>query len=116
MNLINRLRCWFFKERIAAEIQVARLTVLLQKAEEKAARTRRLLVAAEEVGELSFYEALQLADVIGADTGTDACARFYDETKTDYSNPFADISDDEFSTLTLLPPRIVGAQYLNQTY
>ena len=110
-----RLWRWLFEGQIAAEIQVVHLTVLLQKAEEKRVKTFRLLVAAEKAGELSFYEALQIAGVLVECAGSDAYAKFYDETKRDYSNDFADMSDVEFSALTYLPPRITGARYLNQT-
>lgn len=90
---------WLFKERIAAEIQVARLTILLKRAEEKSMRTVRMLINTERQGELSFYEALQVAGVISEDAGTDAYARFYDESKRDYSNPFADMPDADFLLL-----------------
>lgn len=100
-----------YAHRWRQDIQITRLKKELARATEKATRTHNYLRAAERQGELSFYEALQLSGVF-VDMGSDANAKFYDESNRDYSNEFADMNDDEFQSLELLPPRIVGAQSL----
>lgn len=89
---------WLFAERISLEVKVAQLTKLLGKAEEKGKYIKRVLVAAEKQGELSFSEALEVSGV-WSDPGVDPYARFYDESKTGCYNPFADMGDEDFFLL-----------------
>ena len=115
-RLCDSILGWFCRDIHSREVQIARLSKKLNQATNEAVRIHRYLVAAERAGEISFTEALQLSGIHAPykEKREQELKQYSGTTLASSECYLFDMPDEDFTSLQLLPARIVGTHDLRR--